>query len=70
MNKNASDILERLKIQEKALANLADSIKKHEASIADELREMLLELKAIKLFLTRTIPTFKDDYPKIRRKLK
>ena len=67
---NANGIAERLKIQEKALSNLADSLKKHESEIDEEVRDILSELKALKLFLSRNIPEFKKEFPEIRRKLK
>lgn len=70
MNKNATELAERLKILEKALTNLADGIKRRETEMDEQIRDILLELKAIKLFLTRTIPAFKDEFPEIRRKVK
>jgi phage shock protein A len=61
---------ERIKIQEKALSNLADSMKKHEDQLEEEIRDMQAELKALKLFLARHIPEFKKQFPEIQRKLK
>jgi len=61
---------ERLRIQEKALCNLADTLKKHEDASAEELRDLQAELKALKMFLARSIPEFKKQYPEIQRKLK
>lgn len=61
---------ERLKIQEKALANLADSLKKHESEVDEELHDIQSELKALKLFLARKIPDFKKQFPEIQRKVK
>ena len=61
---------ERIRIQEKALSNLADSMKKHEDQLAEEIRDMQAELKALKLFLARHIPEFKKQFPEIQRKLK
>lgn len=61
---------ERIKIQEKALSNLADTMKKHEDQLADEIRDIQSELKALKLFLARHIPEFKKQFPEIQRKLK
>ena len=62
--------VERIKIQEKALSNLADTMKKHEDQLADEIRDIQSELKALKLFLARHIPEFKKQFPEIQRKLK
>ncbi|HLE39890.1 MAG TPA: hypothetical protein VI956_00135 [Nitrospirota bacterium] len=68
--RNVDGIAERLKIQEKALSNLADSLKKHESEIDEEVRDILSELKALKVFLSRNIPEFKKEFPEIQRKLK
>ena len=67
---NGSSPVERIKIQEEALSNLADTLKKHETEFADEIGDLQAELKAIKLFLTRNIPEFKKQFPEIQRKLK
>ncbi len=68
--RNGNGTTERLKIQEKALSNLADTLKRHESEAAEEIRDIQAELKALKLFLTRTIPEFKKQFPEIQRKLK
>ena len=60
----------RLAIQEKALSNLADSLKKHESVSEREIRDLQDELKAIKVFLARSIPEFKKQFPEIQQKLK
>jgi hypothetical protein len=67
-NPNGSD--ERLKIQEKALSNLADSLKRHESEVQEEIRDIQAELKALKMFLSRSMPDFKKQFPEIQRKLK
>ena len=67
---NADGIAERLKIQEKALSNLADSLKKHGSEVDGEIGDILSELKALKVFLSRNIPEFKKEFPEIQRKLK
>jgi len=67
---NTNGTTERLKIQEKALSNLADSLKRHEVEAAEEIRDIHAELKALKLFLSRTIPEFKKQFPEIQRKIK
>jgi len=61
---------ERIRIQEKALSNLADTLKKHEAVAGEEIRDIQSDLKALKLFLARNIPVFKKQFPEIRQKLK
>ncbi len=68
--RNGDGTAERLKIQEKALSNLADTLKRHELEAAEEIKDIQAELKALKLFLTRTIPEFKKQFPEIQRKLK
>jgi len=61
---------ERLKIQEKALSNMSDAIRKYESEVAEELSDIRSELKAIKLFLARNNPEFKKEFPEIQRKVK
>ena len=68
--KSAGDFMDRLKIQEKALSNLADALKKHETRTVEEIKDMQTELKALKLFLARNIPEFKKQFPEIRQKVK
>ena len=68
--KNGNITAERLKIQEKALSNLADSLKKHESAVDEEIGDILSELKALKMFLSRNIPEFKKQFPEIQRKVK
>jgi predicted nucleic acid-binding Zn-ribbon protein len=65
-----SDLTERIKIQEKALQELADRLEKREHAFEEEMQDILEELKALKLFLSRTIPDFRKQYPEIRKKLK
>ena len=67
---NTNGTAERLKIQEKALSNLADSLKRHEVEVEEEIRDIHAELKALKLFLSRAIPDFKKQFPEIQRKIK
>ena len=68
--KSANGMMERLKIQEKALSNLADSLKKHEVETVEEIKDIQAELKALKLFLARNIPEFKKQFPEIQGKVK
>jgi regulator of replication initiation timing len=68
--KGANDSMERLNIQEKALSNLADSLKKHEVETVEEIKDIQAELKALKVFLARTIPEFKKQFPEIQGKMK
>jgi hypothetical protein len=60
---------ERLRIQEKALSNLADTIKKYDDGVTEEIRDLKIEIKALKLFLTRNMPEFKKEFPEFLRKL-
>jgi len=68
--KSANGMMVRLKIQEKALSNLADSLKKHEVVTVEEIKDLQAELKALKLFLARNIPEFKKQFPEIQGKVK
>jgi uncharacterized NAD(P)/FAD-binding protein YdhS len=68
--KNENGETERIRILEKAAINLGDTIKRHEHEIDDEVRDILRELKALKLFLSRNMPEFKKQFPEIQRKLK
>ena len=68
--KSTNGTAERLKIQEKALSNLADTLKKRELEAAEEIKDIQMELKALKLFLTRNSPEFKKQFPEIQRKLR
>jgi hypothetical protein len=68
--KGTNGTAERLKIQERALSNLADTLKRHEVESAEEIQDIQAELKALKLFLTRNVPEFKKQFPEIQRKIK
>ena len=68
--KSENNMMERLRIQEKALSNLADALKKNEIETAEEIKDILAELKALMLFLARNIPEFKKQFPEIQRKVK
>lgn len=68
--KMETDLAERVKIQEKALQELADMLKKRDSKLEEEMEDVLEELKAIKLFLSRAMPEFKKQFPDIRKKLK
>ncbi len=67
---NGSTTVERIKIQEKALSNMADMLKKHDAEIDEEIGDIQAELKALKMFLARALPEFKKQFPEIQRKVK
>jgi|GEM_PF-2260584 hypothetical protein len=68
--KSENSMMERLRIQEKALSNLADALKKNEIETAEEIKDIQAELKALMLFLARNIPEFKKQFPEIQRKVK
>jgi hypothetical protein len=70
MPKIKDDALERVKILEKAVANLGDTLKKRDGEYGEELRDILTELKALKLFLSRNVPEFKKQFPEIQRKVR
>ncbi len=68
--KMGEDLEERVKIQEKALLELAEALSIREAAFDEDMQEVLEELKAIKVFLSRTSPDFKKQFPDIRKKIK
>jgi hypothetical protein len=70
MPKIKDDALERVRILEKAVANLGDTLKKRDGEYDEELHDILTELKALKLFLSRNIPEFKKQFPEIQRKVR
>jgi hypothetical protein len=70
MPKIKDDALERVRILEKAVANLGDTLKKRDCEYEEELHDILTELKALKLFLSRTVPEFKKQFPEIQRKVR
>ena len=61
---------ERIRILEKVVANLGDTLKKRDVEYDEELRDILKELKALKVFLARNVPEFKAQFPEIQRKVK
>jgi hypothetical protein len=65
-----NNIAERLRIQEKALSNLADTLRENDTELNEEIRDIVADLKSIKLFLSRNMPVFKDQFPGIRKKIK
>ncbi len=68
--KMGEDLEERVKIQEKALLELAEALSIRETAFDEDMQEVLEELKAIKVFLSRTSPDFKKQFPDIRKKIK
>jgi hypothetical protein len=70
MPKIKDDPLERVRILEKAVANLGDTFKKRVVEYDEELHDILTELKALKLFLSRNLPEFKKQFPEIQRKIR
>jgi len=69
-DKTILEISEHLKIQEQALSNLADAIRKRNAESDEEIKDILVDLKALKMFLTRNMPGFKIQFPELRSKVK
>jgi hypothetical protein len=68
--KSENNVAERLRIQEKALSNLADALKKHEDAAGEEIRDLQAEVKALKMFLARSTPEFKTQFAELQRKVK
>ncbi len=70
MRKSENTADERVRILEKAVANFADAMKKRDARVDEDLRDIEKEFKALKLFLARTMPEFKKEFLEIQRKVK
>jgi hypothetical protein len=70
MTRNSDGTAERVRILEKAVVNLGDTLKKRDVEYDEELRDIMKELKALKVFLSRNVPEFKTQFPEIQRKLK
>lgn len=70
MPKITDDALDRVRILEKAVANLGDTLKKRDGKFDEELHDIITELKALKLFLSRNLPEFKKQFAEIHRKVR
>jgi hypothetical protein len=70
MKKNGDTTEERVRILEKAVANLADSLQKRDAELDEGLRDIMKEFKALKMFLARSMPAFKKEILEIEGKVK
>ena len=70
MKKNGNGADERVRILEKAVANLADTLKKRDAELEEDLRDIVKEFKALKVFLARAMPAFKKEFLEIEGKVK
>jgi hypothetical protein len=70
MTRNSNGTAERVRILEKAVVNLGDTLKKRDVEYDEELRDIMKELKALKVFLSRNVPEFKTQFPEIQRKVK
>jgi hypothetical protein len=68
--KHGNGTEDRIRILEKAVANLGDALKKRDYQSDEELNDVLRELRALKVFLARTVPEFKSQFPGIQRKVK
>ena len=70
MKKNGDGSEERIRILETAVANLADSLKKRDADRDEDLRDIVREFKALKMFLARTMPGFRKEFLEIEKKVR
>ncbi|MGW8272924.1 MAG: hypothetical protein ACWGN7_06000 [Thermodesulfovibrionales bacterium] len=59
---------EKLKLTEQELRTVVDKLQELETAIAD-LKDTSSEIKAIKLYLSRIHPDFKEKYPELCKKL-
>jgi hypothetical protein len=70
MPKIKEDAADRVRILEKAVANLGDTLKKRDFELDENQRDMVRELKAMKVFLSRNLPEFKKQFAEIHRKVR
>lgn len=70
MNARTNGGTERVRILEKAVDNLGESIRKRDRLVDADLSDIQAELKALKLFLARNLPEFKKQFPGIRGKVR
>ena len=70
MPKIKDDAADRVRILEKAVANLGDTLKKRNDEFDENQRDIVRELKALKLFLSRNLPEFKKQFAEIHHKVK
>ncbi|GBD99118.1 hypothetical protein BMS3Abin07_01150 [bacterium BMS3Abin07] len=66
--KEEIELRERLKMVERELGTLVDELQKLEKEMK-EMKEMKDELKAIKLFLGKEFPDFRNRYPELLKKI-
>lgn len=64
------DAADRVRILEKAVDSLGDAVRKRDRSVETDLREMQAEMKALKVFLARSMPAFREQFPGIRGKIR
>jgi len=70
MPKIKDDAADRVRILEKAVANLGDTLKKRDFELDEAQHDMVRELKAMKVFLSRNLPEFKKQFAEIHRKVR
>jgi hypothetical protein len=70
MRKPVNGGTDRVRILEKAVGNLGDSLKRRDVEVDEDIGELKAELKALKLYLARSLPDFKKQFPEIRRKIR
>ena len=64
------DLAERIRILEKAVALLGDATRKRSVELEEGQRDIVRELKSLKLFLGRNMAEFRRQFPEIHRKVK
>ena len=58
-DKKTTYAAESFRIMERAVGNLADSTHRREVQVDEDIKDILLELKALKLFMARNMPEIK-----------
>jgi hypothetical protein len=59
---------EKIKLLEKEIATLSDMVSAHK-EMSDDIEGLKLEIRSLKLFLSRHFPEFKDEYLRIMEKV-
>lgn len=68
--KTVTEATDRIRILERAVADIGEAQNKSGVETEEAIRDILHELKALKLFLGRSLPDFKKQFPEIQRKVK
>jgi hypothetical protein len=68
--KTVTEATDRIRILERAVADIGEAQSKSGVETEESIRDILHELKALKLLLGRSLPDFKKQFLEIQRKVK